>query len=94
MRTSAKVTISGAVLFVGSLVLGVGGTIMGMIRSFNSVAESGTGSSQELAEGISNSLISTVVGIPLALIGLGLLIGGLIVLCVRKPKADVIEQSA
>jgi len=56
MRTSLKVTIAGVVLFVGSLVLGVGGTIIGMIRSFNSVSESGAASPEELAEGVGNSL--------------------------------------
>ena len=94
MRTSGKVSIVGAVLFGGSLLLGVGGTIMGMIRSFNSAAESGAASQQELAEGVGNSLISMAVGMPFALLGLGLLVGGLIALCVRKPKADVAEQSA
>lgn len=65
MRKSIKVTIAGVVLFV-SLVLGVGGTIMGMIRSFNRVAESSHGSAKELSEGISNSLTITAIGIPLA----------------------------
>lgn len=94
MRKSIKVTIAGAVLLVGSLVLGVGGTIMGMIRSFNSAAESGTASAGELAEGVSNSLISTAVGIPLALIGLGLLVGGLIAFSTGKPESKRAEQSA
>ncbi|MBT3376493.1 MAG: hypothetical protein HN742_41535 [Lentisphaerae bacterium] len=78
MRKSAKVAIAGAILFLGSLLLGIGGTIVGMVRSFNTVAESGSASAEELSQGISCSLISTMVGIPFALVGFCLLIGGAI----------------
>jgi hypothetical protein len=76
MKISAKVAIAGAILFVGSLLLGVGGTVAGMIRVFNSAAESSGTAPEGLAEEISNSLISTAVGIPLALVGLCLWVGG------------------
>ena len=76
MKKSAKVAIAGVILFVGSLLLGVGGTVAGMIRVFNRAADSSGTSPDDLAEGTINSLISTAVGIPLALVGLCLLVGG------------------
>ena len=78
MKKSIKVSIVGAVLLVGGLVVYLGGTTIGIMRSFNSVAESGTSSPEQLAEGISNSLISTAVGIPVSILGFCLLVGGAI----------------
>ncbi len=60
MKKSVKVMIAGAVLFVGSLLFGVGGTVIGMIRSFNQVASSGQANPEELAaEWVSTSLVTT-----------------------------------
>ena len=94
MKKSAKVAIAGAILFVGSLLLGVGGTVAGMIRAFNSVAESSGTSAEELSEGISNSLVSTAVGIPLALVGLCLLVGGAVAYFAGGRKKTPEEQAA
>jgi hypothetical protein len=94
MKKSAKVAIAGAILFVGSLLLGVAGTVAGMIRVFNSAAESSGTSAEELAEGISNSLISTAVGIPLALVGLCLLVGGGVAYFAGGRKKTTEEQLA
>lgn len=88
MKQSVKVLISGLVLLVGGMVFGFGGTIIGMIRSFNSVAaSSGTASSEKLAEGIGNSLLSTAIGIPVSFIGLCLVVGGTIAYFVGRKKA-------
>ena len=78
MKKSVMVAMAGAVLFVGSLLLGFGGTVAGMINVFNSAAESGGTSAEELSGGISNSLISTGIGVPLSLVGLCLLVGGVV----------------
>ncbi|OVE74837.1 hypothetical protein BVX97_06145 [bacterium E08(2017)] len=86
MRTSAKISIAGGILIIGSLVLGVGGTIMEMIELFNTTAE--TGEAANLAEGISKSLLSTVVGLSMATVGLGLVGGGLIALFTGKGSID------
>lgn len=94
MKKSAKVAITGTVLFVGSLLLGVSGTVISMVRAFNNAAESGGASAQELSQGISNSLISTAIGIPIALLGLCLLVGGAIVYFAGGGKQDANEQSA
>ncbi len=88
MNKSVKVTIAGAVLFVGSLFLGMGGAILGMIRSFNQTASSGHTSPAELSEGIGLSLTATLIAIPAAFIGLCLLIGGLIACFGGKNRAD------
>jgi uncharacterized membrane protein len=87
MKRSIKVLIAGALLLVGGFVFGLAGTIMGMIRTFSRIAESGTGSPKQLAEGIDNSLISTAVGIPVSFIGLCLVIGGLIAYFVGKQQS-------
>jgi len=92
MRTSAKVSIFGAALFVVSLSLGIRATTLGMIRSFNSIAEPSMQSPEELAESIGNSLVSTAVGIPFAIVGLGLLVGGLIAYFRSKQRPDAIEK--
>ena len=79
IKKSIRVLRVGVVLFVGGLVFGLGGTIIGMIRSFNSsVGQSGTALPEQLAGNISNALISTAIGIPVSFIGLCLVIGGLI----------------
>lgn len=92
MKKSAKIAIGGAVLFVGSLLLGVGGTGAGMIRLFNSAAESSGSSAEELAEGTMNALISTAVGIPLALVGLCLLVEGIVAYFAGGRKETTVEQ--
>ena len=94
MRTSAKVSIVGAALFVVSLSFGLGGTILVMIRTFNRVGESGMTSPEELAKGIGNSLVNTAIGVPFALVGLGLLVGGLIAFFSGKQNSDVTETAA
>ena len=94
MKKSAKVAIAGAVLLLGSLMFGVGGTVIGMVRSFSSVAESSNGSAQELSEGIANSLICTVIGIPLAFIGLCLLVGGSIACIAGRGKTTTEDGPA
>ena len=94
MRTSAKVSIVGAALFVVSILFGLGGTILGIIQSYNRIPESGMASPAELAGGIGNSLVSTAVGVPFALVGLGLLVGGLIAFFTGKQKSVVTEKAA
>jgi biopolymer transport protein ExbB/TolQ len=86
MKKSAKVMIAGAVLFVGSLILGVGGTVVGMISSFNQVASSGQADTEEVSEAIGTSLIPTMIGMPIAFIGLCLLVGGVIAYFVGSNK--------
>lgn len=84
----------GAILFVVSLLLGVSGTIVGMIRSFNSAAESGAVSPDELAEGIRTSLIATLIAMPFALVGLCLLVGGVVAYVTGRGKRGTEERSA
>jgi len=54
---------------VGSIatLMGLLGTITGMIRAFNSIAESGTGDPKVVAGGISEALITTATGLFIAI---------------------------
>lgn len=93
MKTSVKVLVSGVVLLVGAMIFGVGGTVIGMIHSFNNAAaSSGSTSPDKLAEGIGNSLISTAIGVPVAVIGLSLIIGGIVAYFVGKNNSKSKEQ--
>ena len=84
MKKSIKFIISGAVLFFGSLIFGVGGTVISLIYSFNQMSSFEQANPDQLAEGISSSLIATLVGIPIAFIGFCLLVGGLIAYLVGR----------
>ncbi len=50
-----------------SPLLGLLGTIMGMIIAFESIAESGTGDPRVVADGISQALITTATGLIIAI---------------------------
>ncbi len=88
MKKSVKVMIVGVILFIGSLLFAVGGTVIGMIRSFNQIASSSQPNTEELAEWVSTSFTITMIGIPIAFLGLCLLIGGVIAYFVGKNKVD------
>nr|WP_281398112.1 MotA/TolQ/ExbB proton channel family protein [Ruficoccus amylovorans] len=60
---------TGAWLQLGAL-LGVGATIYGMVRAFKQIAAESQVDPQVLADNISASLTSTMIGLPFALVGL------------------------
>ena len=91
MKRSAKATIAGTIVFLAGLVFGIGG-IVHMLQSFNSPGGSNSVSAQELAESVTTSFISTAIGVPLAIIGLCLGIGGLIFYLKRRDKTTNGEQ--
>jgi biopolymer transport protein ExbB/TolQ len=71
--------IGGALLLGGGFVLGLGGTLIGMLGAFSSVAESATPPSPaQLTAGVSLALITTAIGVAISVIGLCLVIGGLV----------------
>jgi hypothetical protein len=72
-------------------VLGIMGTIVGMIHAFGSIAQSSSSTPEALASDISTSLWSTVVGFIVTPLGLGMVIGGILWL-VRVSKQNSIEQ--
>lgn len=88
MRKLSKFMRVGAVVFLGGLVLGVGGCTIGSMRAFNRLAESGLESPEGVAEGMSNALVSVAVAIPVAAIGLGLFIVGLIAYSSEKRNRE------
>jgi biopolymer transport protein ExbB len=51
-----------------SPLLGLLGTVMGMVRAFTAIALKGTGDPQLLAGGISEALLTTVIGLFIAII--------------------------
>ncbi|PCJ51287.1 MAG: hypothetical protein COA79_26625 [Planctomycetota bacterium] len=78
MNIYIKKIVYGFTLIILGFVFGLGGTILGMISSFDNMAsKEGIATPQILAEGISNSLIYPALGIPVALIGLFLMIYGI-----------------
>jgi uncharacterized membrane protein len=76
--------IIGGVLFIGGPVIGVSGTVIGMIGAFGAISETGTADPEKLSSDISFSLITTFIGIPLGLLGLGLLVFSLIAFLVTR----------
>jgi biopolymer transport protein ExbB/TolQ len=79
MRKSIQVVIAGVVLFIGGLVLGLGGVLVGTMQSFDRMADSTAPPVPgQLAEGLSLALVATAIGIPISLIGLCLVVGGLV----------------
>ncbi len=55
-------------------VIGIGGTVVGMMKSFKVLGESGQSNPSILSEAIGGVLISTFIGIALSLIGIVLVI--------------------
>ena len=50
-----------------SVLLGLLGTVMGMIRTFNAIAALGYGHPEALANGISEALVATASGLTIAI---------------------------
>lgn len=59
-------TILGTIASI-SVLLGLLGTVMGMIRTFNSIAALGYGNPEALASGISEALVATATGLTIAI---------------------------
>jgi len=55
------------IIAVVSPLLGLLGTVLGMVDIFNAVTRGGLGNPQMLAQGISKALITTVVGLIIAI---------------------------
>ncbi len=84
MRQAVEIAVSGMILLVGGLVFGFGGTLIRMIATFNSGAESGTASPDQVTHGILSPLLSMVVGIPISMFGLCLVVSGAIAYVVAR----------
>jgi biopolymer transport protein ExbB len=56
-----------ATIYQVSPLLGLLGTVMGMIRAFTAIALKGTGDPQLLAGGISEALLTTAIGLSIAI---------------------------
>ena len=84
MSNRAKVLlIVGILLVLVGLGGGVAMTVFGMVRTFNQVLTPELAKPNELAAGISTSLMATAVGVAVGLVGLVLVVVG-IVLGVRE----------
>jgi biopolymer transport protein ExbB/TolQ len=84
--------ISGIILFIAGPTIGIVGTILGMITAFRSHSSSGTVDSEPLAAGISSSLMTTAIGIPVGLLGLALLLFSLFAFLITRnypPKEKI-----
>ncbi|MFA7159456.1 MAG: MotA/TolQ/ExbB proton channel family protein [Kiritimatiellia bacterium] len=67
----------GSLLALGPL-WGVLGTVIGMLRAFGTLNNSGPATSERLASDISVSLWSTMAGLLMSPIGVAVLIGGIV----------------
>lgn len=72
-RIGRNVAVAGLAFQIGP-VLGALGTIIGMIRAFSTMGESGPGNVEALASDIGFALIATAIGSLLALVGFALII--------------------
>ena len=75
----------GAALQVAAPLIGLVGTVVGMVSSFESMGAGGTGSPEELAGHIGVALISTSIGLILGFVGLVLMLVALFALHYRAP---------
>lgn len=76
-RGPISLIIVGGLLVLGPL-WGLLGTMIGMIHAFDAIKDTGQGSPERLASGISASLWATAVGLAMSPIGVALLVGGII----------------
>lgn len=83
-QTGKQLAIWGVALQLG-LVVGLIGTVIGMIRAFDRLAESEAASPADLGQGISISLYSTVAGSAIAMVGLILILVALVGVRYRAP---------
>jgi hypothetical protein len=90
MKTSIKVSIAGAVLFVGGFVLGFGVTVLVMVQAFNTIDNSsGTPvPSEQVTETVRYAFMVTSIGIGVSFLGLCLGLGGLIAYLVGRKRRD------
>ena len=65
-RLNRYVGVLGTIVGISPL-LGLLGTVTGMIDVFNTIAEAGTGQASELSSGISQALITTATGLLIAI---------------------------
>jgi len=89
--------IIGVILFIGGPVIGVSGTVLGMIGAFNTLSESGTADTEKLSESVSASMITTFIGIPVGLLGLVLLLFSLVAFLItqnKKTSNNTVETTA
>ena len=93
MKNSAKIAVTGAILFVGGIVIGVAVTVLGMMWSFNTIGNSPDRvSSSQVASDISYALMATSIGMCVSAVGFCLLIGGAIAYVVGRKRCRAPQQ--
>lgn len=75
--------ITGGILCLAPLI-GLVGTVISMIATFDEIATSGTADSEQLADGVETSFLLTWVGLGIAGVGLLFLLFGLVALLVTR----------
>lgn len=78
--------ITGGGLTLGGPAIGVLGTVIGMMGSFDTLGKEGVADPEALASHIGVSLFSTASGFILGIIGVVVLIAGLIILFATKSQ--------
>jgi len=88
MRISKKVITTGAIILVSSIIIGISGTVITMIQSFNKITESKEINKSEIAKNATENMELTITCMPFAFIGICLIIGGLIAYFANKSKKN------
>jgi hypothetical protein len=78
--------ITGGALSLGGPAIGVLGTVIGMMGSFDTLGKEGIADPEALASNIGVSLFSTAGGFILGIIGVVILIAGVIILFATKSQ--------
>ena len=93
MKNSAKIAVTGAILFVGGVVIGVAVTVLGMMNTFNTIANSPDKvSPSQVAGGLSYALMATSIGMCVSAVGFCLLIGGAIAYMVGRKRCRALQE--
>jgi biopolymer transport protein ExbB/TolQ len=93
VKNSVKVSIVGAVLFVSGPILGFAATVVGMVLSFVTIAESDKSvRPEQVANDMSYALLSTSIGIGVGLVGACIGLGGLIAYLVGRKRSSSTES--
>jgi len=86
MKKSIKVLVVGAVLLVGGLVFGLGCTVIGMMWTFSRLGSTQDVSPDQLGESLVSSFMFSAIGIPVAIVGFCLIVGGSIAYLVGRER--------
>lgn len=84
----------GVSLLITGPLAGVSGTVLAMMRAFDTLSESGVAPAGDLSEAVASSLTTTMVGLAVAALGVLLLILALIAHMATRDRAPARQRAA